>query len=71
MESKEIKQSLALVVKEEVSSTAETCEKIEPSLKESKGVVHNKLPKGLLPMRDILHHIDLISKASLLNLSHY
>ena len=44
---------------------------MKPSLEESKGVVYDKLPKRLLPIRDILHHIDLILEASLLNFSHY
>ena len=53
VESKEIKKKLALVVKEEVSLTAEILEKMEPSLEESKEVVHDKHAEGLSPMRGI------------------
>ena len=53
MESKEIKQMLTL---EEVSSTVEIPEKIEPSLKEYKRDVYDKLLETLPPMRDIQHH---------------
>ena len=40
-------------------------------MKELKEVVHDGLPEGLSPMRDIQHHIDLIPRASLLNLLNY
>ena len=36
-----------------------------------KGVVHDELSKGLPPIRDIRHHIDLISRASIPNLPHH
>ena len=71
MESKETKQRFALVVKKEVTQSAEISEKIRPLLKEFKGVVNDELSKGLAPMRGIQHHIDLILGDSLLNLSHY
>ena len=61
VESKEIKKSPALVVKE-VSPTAEIFEKIEPSLEESKELCTTNFRKNYPPMRDIPHHIDLISK---------
>ena len=56
VESKEIKQSLTLVIKEEVSSIAEISEKIKPLFEKFKKVIHDELPEGLLPMRDIQHH---------------
>jgi len=71
VESKETKQSLTLLVNKEVTPPAEIHEKVRPLLEESKRVVHDKLSKGLQSMRDISHHIDLISEASLLNLSHH
>jgi len=40
-------------------------------LEEFKEVVHDKFPERLPNMRDISHHINLISEATLLNLSHY
>jgi len=65
MELKEIKKSLYLVVKEEVSLTAEILEKMEPSLEKSKGVVHDKHAEGLLPMRGIQHHdVSILQKKS-------
>ena len=68
LESKETKQRFALVVKEKVTPPAEISENIRPFLKEFKGVVHDELPEGLPPMRDIQHHI---LKASLPKHSHY
>ena len=71
VDSKETKQGSALLVKKEVTPSTEVSEKVEPLLKEPKGVIQNKLPERLLLMRDIQHHIDLILIVSLPNLSHY
>jgi len=53
VESKETKQKFALVVKEEVTPPAEIPKKMRPLLEEFKGVMHDELPEGLQPMRDI------------------
>ena len=71
IESKETKQRFALVVKEEVTPPVEMPKKMRPLFEEFKGVVHDELPEGLPPIRDISYHNDLIPKASLLNLPHY
>ena len=59
------------MVKEEVTPPAEIPEKMRLLLEKFKGVVHNELLKGLQPIKDIQHYIDLIPGASLSNLSHY
>jgi len=59
------------LVNEEVTPHAEVSEKVELLLEESKRVVHDELPEGLPPIKNIPPHIDLISGASLSNLSHY
>ena len=58
-ESKETRQSLALVVKEEVSPTVKISE-IDQSLEEFIEVVHDKLLKTLPLIRDIQHHVTFI-----------
>ena len=68
VELKETKQSFALIVKEVVAPSIEVSEKIKLMLEEFKRIVHNELPEGLPPTRDIQHHIGLIPKASLPNL---
>jgi len=60
-----------LVVKKEVAPTIEVFEKMKPMLEEFKKAIHDELPEGLPPMKDIQHHIDLIPRASLPNLPHY
>ena len=71
MESKETKQRLALVVKEEVTPSIEIPENMKLMLEEFKRVDHDEFLEGLLPMRDIQQHIDLIPGTSLPNFPHY
>jgi len=69
--SKEIKRNKAeICFSGQRTPSTEVLEKVEPLLEESKEV-HNELPERLPPMTGIQHHIDLILRASLLNLSHY
>ena len=68
MESKETKQQVALLVKEEVGPAIEVLDKMKPTLKEFQRIIHDKLRDELLPMRDIQHHVNLIPRASLPNL---
>jgi len=51
------------MVKEEVTLLSEIPKKLRPLLEEFNGVVHDELPEGLSPMRDIQYHI-VIPRAS-------
>ena len=70
VESKETKQGVTLLVKEEVTLPAEVSEKGDPLLEESKKVIHDELSEGLSPMKNIQPHIDFISEESQSNFLH-
>ena len=63
----------ALVVKNarEDVYREEVLASVKGVLEEFKEVVPKDLPEGLLPLRDIQHHIDLVPGASFSNLLHY
>ena len=44
---------------------------MKPLLEESSGVIPKEIPHGLPPIRDIQHHIDLISRVVLPNKASY
>ena len=72
---KESREVHALVVKHvmkvEEEGEREVPEGVKEVIEEFKEVVPNDLPKGLPPLRDIQHQIDLVPGASLPNLPHY
>ena len=62
---------MALVTVEETESEKEIPKEVEPILEEFVDVVHEEIPHGLPPMRDIQHQIDLIPGSILPNKSAY
>jgi hypothetical protein len=59
------------MLSEETDKAIEVPEAIKSLLQEFKEIIPNELPDELPPMCDIQHRIDLIPRASLLNLPHY
>ena len=70
---KESREVHALIVKsvDDEMSGCDVPEVMKEVLEEFKEVVPDELPKGLPPLRDIQHHIDLVPGADLPNLPHY
>ena len=60
VESKETKQWVYLLVKEEVTPPTKVLEKIKSLLEESKSVIHDEIPEGLLPMKNIQPYFDFL-----------
>lgn len=61
----------AVVVKGEVNRVQDVPKVVQPLLKEFKEVIREKLPNELPHIQDIQHCINLVPRASLLNLPHY
>ena len=55
----------------EEKKTVEHPAEVKEILEEFSSIMQKDLPKGLPPIRDVQHHIDLILGASLPNLPHY
>jgi hypothetical protein len=70
-EVKKAQDIIALVTEGTPGSVSQVPEIMRSMLEEFQDIILEEMPKGLLPMRDIQHCIDLVPGASLPNLPHY
>ncbi|KAJ7979122.1 Transposon Ty3-I Gag-Pol polyprotein [Quillaja saponaria] len=75
MTAKEVKEVLAVVVKEVLldkeEDDSEVPREVQPLLEDFSNLIQSDLPDELSPMRDIQHHIDLVPGAKLFDLTRY
>lgn len=69
---KEVGEVWTLVVKgNEMVEATDIPQRVKSLMSKYKDIIPQELPEGHPPLRDVLHHIDLVSRESLPNLPHY